>query len=144
LLSDLCGIVVVEAGEMATAAQSSPDVSAYHDALRYSTPQVVLELVETLGRKLTAYLGGVKDTRAVDRWMDGGNIYGDIEPRLRVAFQLVRMLSHHEPKSVVQAWFMGMNPELGDRSPIRLLREEPLEMSGPEVLAAARAFVAYG
>jgi hypothetical protein len=129
---------------MATLAQSSPDVLAYHDALRYSTPQVVVELVETLGRKLTAYLGGVKDTRAVDRWMDGGQIYGEVEPRLRLAFQLVRMLSHYEPNSVVQAWFMGMNPELGDRSPIRLLREERLEKCGPEVLAAARAFVAHG
>jgi hypothetical protein len=129
---------------MATLAQSSPDVSAYRDALRYSTPQVVIELVETLGRKLTAYLGGVKDSRAVDRWMDGGQIYGDVEPRLRLAFQVVRMLSHYESKSVMQAWFMGMNPELGDRSPIRLLREERLEKSGPEVLAAARAFVAHG
>lgn len=128
---------------MATLAQS-PDVLAYHDALRYSTAQVVVELVETLGRKLTAYLGGVKDTRAVDRWMDGGQIYGEVEPRLRVAFQLVRMLSHCEPNSVVQAWFMGMNPELGDRSPIRLLCEERLEKCGPEVLAAARAFVSHG
>jgi hypothetical protein len=129
---------------MATLAHSSPDVLAYYDALRYSTPQVVAELVETLGRKLTAYLGGVKDTRAVDRWMDGGQIYGEVEPRLRLAFQLVRMLSHYEPNSVVQAWFMGMNPELGDRSPIRLLREERLEKCGPEILAAARAFVAHG
>src|SRR5271170_6345567 len=129
---------------MATLAQGSPDVSAYHDALRYSTPQVVGELVEILGRKLTAYLGGVKDTRALDRWMDGGQIYGDVEPRLRLAFHVVRMLSHYEPNSVVQAWFMGMNPELGDRSPVRLLREERLEKCGPAVLAAARAFVAHG
>jgi hypothetical protein len=129
---------------MATLAHSSPDVLAYYDALRYSTPQVVAELVETLGRKLTAYLGGVKDTRAMDRWMDGGQIYGEVEPRLRLAFQLVRMLSHYEPNSVVQAWFMGMNPELGDRSPIRLLREERLEKCGPEILAAARAFVVHG
>jgi len=39
---------------------------------------------------------------------------------------------------------MGMNPELGDRSPTRLLREEPLEKCGPEVLAAARSFIAHG
>jgi hypothetical protein len=137
-------IAVVEVREMATVAPSSPSVLAYHDALRYSTPQVVGELVETLGRKLTAYLGGVKDTRAVDRWLEGGQVYGEVEPRLRLAFQVVRMLSHYEPNSVVQAWFMGMNPELGDRSPTRLLREEPLEKCGPEVLAAARSFMAHG
>lgn len=129
---------------MATQVLSRPDVLAFQDALRYSTPQVVGELVATLGRKLTAYVGGVKDTRALERWMEGGQIYGDIEPRLRLAFQVVRILSHSEPNSVVQAWFMGMNPELGDRSPIRLLREERLEKCGPEILAAARAFMAHG
>jgi hypothetical protein len=129
---------------MATLAQSSPAFHAYRDALRYSTPQVVTELVEVLGRKLTAYLGGVKDTRALNRWMEGGQIYGDAEQRLRLAFQVARTLSHEEQASVVQGWFMGMNPELGDRSPIRLLREEPLEKCGPEVLSAARAFAAHG
>jgi hypothetical protein len=134
---------MVEVMAMATVAQSNPGVLAYHDALRYSAAQVVMELVETLGRKLTAYLGRVKDTRAVDRWMEGGQIYGEVEPRLRLAFRVVRMLSNYEPNSVVQAWFMGMNPELGDQSPTRLLREEPLEKCGPEILAAARSFVTH-
>jgi hypothetical protein len=119
-------------------------VLAHRDSLRYSAPQVVGELVAMLGRKLTAYVGGVKDVRAVERWMEGGQMYGDAERRLRLTFQVARMLARDEQPSVVQAWFMGMNPELGDRSPLRLLRDEPLEKCGPEVLGAARAFLAHG
>jgi hypothetical protein len=36
------------------------------------------------------------------------------------------------------------NPELNDRVPVRLLREENLEDVGPEILGAARAFLAGG
>jgi hypothetical protein len=39
---------------------------------------------------------------------------------------------------------MGVNPELGDRVPIRLLREGDLNIIGMEVLAAVRAFIAGG
>ena len=45
---------------------------------------------------------------------------------------------------VIQAWLMGVNPELGDRVPLRLLREGDLAVVAPEVLAAARAFIAGG
>jgi hypothetical protein len=45
---------------------------------------------------------------------------------------------------VVAAWFQGMNPRLGDVAPARLLREAELDVAGPRVLAAARAFAAEG
>ena len=41
----------------------------------------------------------------------------------------------------VRTWFQGLNPELDDRSPARLLREEGLDEVGPQILAAARGFV---
>jgi len=44
----------------------------------------------------------------------------------------------------VQAWLTGLNPELDDRVPLRLLREGDLEKVGPELLGAVRAFVAGG
>jgi hypothetical protein len=99
-------------------------------------------LVEIVGRKLTAYIGGVKDARAVDRWIAGGEIYGNAEPRLRFAFQVVRTLSEHDSASVVQAWLTGVNPELGDRIPLRLLRESDIDAVAPAILSAARAFLA--
>jgi hypothetical protein len=37
-----------------------------------------------------------------------------------------------------------MNPQLGDESPARMLRDEDLDTAGPRVLAAARSFAAVG
>jgi len=38
----------------------------------------------------------------------------------------------------------GLNPQLDDRSPARLLRDGDLDDAGPKVLTAARAFAATG
>jgi hypothetical protein len=69
---------------------------------------------------------------------------GEAEPRLRLTFQVVRTLLDHDPPNIVQAWLLGVNPELGDRVPLRLMREGDLALVAPEVLAAARAFIAGG
>jgi hypothetical protein len=57
---------------------------------------------------------------------------------------IAKMLAQTDPPSVVQAWFQGLNPLLDDRSPARLLREGESEDAGPQVIAAARAFLATG
>jgi hypothetical protein len=80
-----------------------PDLLAHREALRLPASKVVEKLVEIIGRKLTAYIGGVKDARAVDRWIAGGGIYGDAESRLRFAFQVARTLSRHDSPAVAQA-----------------------------------------
>ena len=54
------------------------------------------------------------------------------------------MIGDHDGPRVVQAWFTGLNPELNDRVPVRLLREADVETVGPEILGAARAFLAGG
>jgi hypothetical protein len=41
---------------------------------------------------------------------------------------------------VVQAWLTGVNRELGDRVPLRLLRDGDLNTVAPEIFGAARAF----
>jgi hypothetical protein len=53
------------------------------------------------------------------------------------------LISKHDSKEIAQAWFTGLNPQLNDRSPARLFREGDLEV-GPEIVAAARAFVIGG
>jgi hypothetical protein len=101
-------------------------------------------LVAVIGKKLTAYIAGVKDVRAIDRWMDEAVPYKSAEDRLRFAFRVVKTIENQEDRSVVQSWLTGLNPELNDRVPIRLLREGDLEIVGPEILGAVRAFVAGG
>ena len=129
---------------MDTPELSRPDLFAHREALRLPASKVVERLVEIVGRKLTAYIGGVKDARAVDHWISGGEIYGDAGMRLRFAFQVVRTLSEHDSPAVVQAWLTGVNPELGDRVPLRLMRENDIDAVAPAVLSAARAFLAGG
>ena len=126
---------------MDTASFPRPDLLAHREALRLPASKVVEKLVEIVGRKLTAYIGGVKDARAVDRWIAGGEIYGDAETRLRFAFQVARTLSEHDSPAVVQAWMMGVNPELGDRVPLRLMRENEIDEVASAILSAVRAFI---
>lgn len=121
-----------------------PDLTAHREATATAFPNLVTELAGIIGKKLTAYISGVKDVRALDRWIEGAEPYKDVEERLRFAFRVVRTLQNHDPASVVQAWLIGLNPELNDRAPIRLLREGDIEKVGPEILSAARAFVAGG
>lgn len=126
----------------ATVAQARPDLAAHREAISLKWPEVVRRLADTLGRKLTAYIAGVRDVRALDRWMAGTAPYGDVESRLRLAYQVVRMLSAHDSPEIVQSWLTGVNPELGDRVPLRLLRDGDLDIVAPEILGAARAFLA--
>ena len=57
---------------------------------------------------------------------------------------MARTLREQDTPAVVQAWMTGVNPELGDRVPLRLIREGDLDIVGSEVLRAARAFLAGG
>jgi hypothetical protein len=129
---------------MAVMAMPRPDLAAHRESLRLPVTEIVSQLVAILGRKLTAYIAKVKDVRAVDRWIAGGEIYGDAEQRLRFAFQVARTLREQDTPAVVQAWMTGVNPELGDRVPLRLMREGDLNIVGAEILRAARAFLAGG
>lgn len=129
---------------MAILTPPRPDLQAYREATTLEFSKLVAELTAILGKKLTAYIASMKDVRAVDRWMAGSEAYKGVEERLRLAFRLAKMISDQDGQRVVQAWFTGLNPELNDRVPIRLLRDENIEKVGPELLGAARAFLAGG
>ncbi len=129
---------------MAVRSLPRPELAAHEESLRLTFPELVTQLTSLIGRKLTAYVAGVKDVRALDRWMSGAQPYGEAESRLRLAFQIVRTLAKNDPPRIVQAWLMGVNPVLGDRVPLRLLRDGDIDIVGPEVMAAARAFLAGG
>ena len=126
---------------MATIAAARGGLKAYQDSVRLPTAELVKELRELLGAKLVAYIGSVKETRAVRQWIEG-----DREPsaavtnRLRVAYHVAALLAERDSPAVVQAWMQGMNPQLDDVAPARLLRDGNLDDVGPAVLAAARAF----
>jgi hypothetical protein len=121
-----------------------PDLEAHRKATNAEFPEIVEGLVSLIGRKLTAYIASVKDARAINRWLENAVPQKDVQQRLRLAYHVVAMLSKCDSAPVVQAWLIGLNPELDDQVPIRLLREGDLESDGRRVLGAARAFVAGG
>lgn len=125
---------------------SRPDLAAHRRAIQATFGEIVAELTEIVGKKLTAYIAGVKDTRVVDRWIDGDVVqpYKDADRRIRLAYQIAKTLAERDSPRIVQAWFIGLNPELQDRAPIRLLRDEDVEKAGPELLNAMRGFLVGG
>lgn len=125
---------------------SRPDLAAYDESIRMDTSTVVKELRPLLGARLVAFLAGVKETRAVHEWAEGDREIrsADVAGRLRLAYQVARLITARDRPEVAQAWFQGLNPELGDRSPARILRHGELEDVGPDVLAATRSFAALG
>ena len=110
-----------------------------------SPSQLVTSLRSLLGARLVAYLGSVNETGSVQQWANG-----EREPtplvldRLRVAHDVASLLTAHDPPSIAQVWFQGMNPLLEDDAPARLLRDGDLLHDGARVMAAARAFVVDG
>jgi hypothetical protein len=125
--------------------EARPDLAAHTHAMRASFPEVAAKLRELLGPRLVAYLGGVRETRAVHQWADENRQpSADVQQRLRLALQLALPIADADGHEVAQAWFQGLNPQLDDRSPARMLRDGDFEEVGPAVIAAARAFLVGG
>ena len=125
--------------------QPRPELEAHRHAVSASSADVVSELRALLGARLTAYMAAVSETRAVHQWADGErHPNAAAERRLRLALQLAGMIAAVDGEVVAQAWFQGLNPQLEDRSPARLIREGDLDEVGPAVIGAARAFLVGG
>jgi hypothetical protein len=129
----------VNAQRQSSALSERLELSAHRAATATPFAELVRDLSETLGKKLTAYLAGVKDTRAIERWISGAEPYKGAGERLRRAYAVALTLGARDRPRVVRAWFTGLNPKLDDRSPIRLLAEGT-EDEARSVLSAARAF----
>jgi len=102
-------------------------------------------LVQLIGAQLTAYIGEVKETRAVRKWIEGDRApHPFIQSKIGLALQAAQILQEAGEGPVIDAWFQGLNPALGDRSPAELIHDaKKVDFSrvGREILAAAREFV---
>ena len=125
---------------MPTTARSATN-EAHQKAVSFEVKDIARYLQETLGQKLVAYMAGVADPKRVGRWAQGVQApRADAERRLRAAFQIFHLLIAEDSAHVVRAWFIGMNPQLGDDSPAEAIHDGRLK----EALAAAKAFVSGG
>lgn len=118
------------------------ELAAFNDSIRQGLPMIVGDLRSRLGAKLVAYIANVTETRAVRAWAEGDREPApNTERRLRLAFQVATLIDRSEGDGVAATWFQGMNPQLGDRSPARVLHEDRTEDAMSRVLAAAKSFI---
>jgi len=114
--------------------------NAHERAMSLPIEEVVKELVDLLGSKTVAMIGGVGETRAVAQWTQGRTPQ---RPNvLRFTLQVASMILSTRDPDIVRAWFHGTNPHLQDRVPAVLLRDESLVEIQGEIMAAARTFAA--
>ena len=95
-------------------------------------------LQELFGQRLVAAIAGTRDAKAVGRWASGQDVpRAQASAALQNALQIVELLRTQEDDDTIRSWFRGMNPDLGDRPPALVIRDQP-----ENVAQAARAFLA--
>lgn len=114
---------------------------AHRKSVESNIADVVGYLQEVLGQKLVAYIAGVSDPRTVARWAASERSpRAEREQRLRCAYQTFQLLLAEESPHTARTWFLGLNPQLDDQSPVQSIREGNLR----DVLVTAKAFLAEG
>lgn len=115
---------------------------AHARAMRAPVSEMVGDLYRLLTGRLVAYIAGLKDARTVSRWASGEitDVRVKSEQRLRAAYEIMTLLPRFDGPETVRAWFIGMNPVLGDSSPADAIHKG----CAHEAMSAARNFIAYG
>ena len=115
-------------------------IDVHYQTIKMDVHELARQLVGHLGATLVATLAGVRDRKLPYRWAkaDGPIPNDEAIVRLQTAHQIWQLLSDTDDDYVARAWFIGVNPRLGDVQPVMALRERQLA----ETLAAARAFAA--
>lgn len=115
--------------------------TAHVVAMKTDVERIAEYLIEVLGRKVVAVLAGVSDPKTVSRWAGGDQRpRSDSEQRLRLAYQVFQMIQTDDSPHTVRAWFMGLNPQLDDSSPVIAIRDGRFK----DVMTAAKSFMQGG
>ena len=120
--------------------RAGADRAAHERSGGLSIAEIAAVLQAQLGQALLGVIVG-KNARTLARWT-----HATVRPPhaseqlLRDTFQVFEVLVSAQSSDVARAWFMGMNPELGDASPAEALSEG----RSREVMAAARSYLAAG
>jgi len=116
---------------------------ALRRAARASSAEMASYLQGLFGQKLAAVITGIDDPKTVGRWVRGQAPQEAHAARLRDAFHVAMLLEITESRETARAWFLGMNPDLDDWTPARVIADDPAK-GGKRVMQAARNFLAYG
>lgn len=110
-----------------------------------TTPQEQARFVlDALGARTATAAVGLRDARAIRSWARGSRIkQEEVLQRLQDLYAVVWALSESYSPAVAAAFMRGTNPYLGDRSPLVMLAEDPVDKAGPALLAAARHLIEH-
>ena len=127
---------------MAVVEERRIELQAHDWVARAPLPEIVAYLREVLTPRLSALLGGVRETRATREWAEGlREPSAATQARLRAAAQVAKIVETTFDAQTVQSWIQGMDPMLDDQSPLWLLRHAKDEDDLRRVLQSARRFV---
>jgi hypothetical protein len=118
--------------------------TAYDSAAVRPFHEVVSELQQLLGPRLTAYVANVAEARTLREWAEGEReARPPVPARLRFTLGLARLvrtaLEDEGPDADVGGFFEMPSRNLGGRSLARVLREEDIQQVAPEVFEAVEA-----
>ena len=114
---------------------------AYKQSVRVPVDEQALFVVDALGARLAAAALGLKDTRTLRSWADGGEVrQQDGAHRLQVLYRLTFLLCQAFSPAVASAFWRGTHPLLG-RAPLVVLADDPPVRSEPELLAAGESLL---
>lgn len=120
--------------------RSKPWLSAAEEASSLPIDRVVTRLRSAIGVRLVAYVGGATSTSTVTAWADGNTVPdADTASRLRTTFEVTLILAQRLDPTTMTTWFKGMNPELNDEAPARVVRESPAGQNHRVLVAAHSA-----
>lgn len=141
---DVMTATLAPASSIASESAALAALADAHDkAMRTSTAEIARYFQDLVGQRLTAYMTGVSDPKAVGKWASGQRApRGESERRLRDAYQIAMLIAGYDSDCTVRAWLVGMTPLIGDRAPASVLAEQ--EGGASQALAAAKAFLANG
>ena len=119
------------------------ELAAFEDASSMTDSQLVQTVRAQVGARMTAYVARVSSTSRLREWIDHEvPINAACRIRLEILYRIVRLICERDDKRVAVVWLQGMNPALGDRTPLQVLADSGDTEVQDSVLAAARTFIA--
>lgn len=115
----------------------------HREAVTATVQELAATLQDLLSRRIVVVLAGVENGKTVTRWVKGeSTTIRDplVEQKLRTAYEIARLLLQFDSYETVRAWFIGLNPQLDDESPVTAIAAGKLK----EARSAARAFISGG
>lgn len=126
----------------ATRERPADDIALEREVVLRQIPELAEYLQAHLGQRLTAYLAGIKDAKAVGQWIQGRAEPSAIaRERLRAGYHAAVVLSDAFGDRAAQGWFFGANSALDDRAPAAVLREAGTPDEIARIAPLAKAFV---